>query len=587
MTAERIERRLAAVLAADVVGYSRLMGIDEEGTLARLKTVRKALIDPTIAVHRGRIVKTTGDGLLVEFASAVDATRSALAVQRRMAEENNGLPQDRRIEVRIGIHVGDIIFDDADIFGDGVNIAARLEGIAAPGGICISSSAYEHVQGKIESDFFDLGEKILKNIARPIRVFGTRADDGIAALAAERPGPPRLSIVVLPFLNLGADPSQDYFVDGITETLTTDLSRIRGSFVISRNTAFTYKGKGVDAKQTGRELNVRYVLEGSVQRSPTRLRINVQLIDAESGSHLWAERFDKPAVDLFELQDEIVAHLARQLDTELIAVEARRAEKKPHPDSMDLYFQAAACWHGGPTPDNLGRAQDFLNRALALDPNNVDALVGQAWISNLIGGNMVTADHAARYAAAEAAATKALSLAPNHAMAHAMLGAAHALAYRAQQAIVELERALALDRNLATAHAAIGLAVNTLGHAEDTEKHILEALRLSPRDVQAYVWMHFAGAANIFLAKDEAAISWYRRSIEANRNFALSHFFLSAPLAQLGRLDEAAEAVRAGMALNPTFTIGRVRSNAFSDNPTYLAHRERLYDGLRKAGVPE
>jgi len=587
MTAGRVERRLAAVLAADVAGYSRLMWIDEEGTLARLKAVRKTLVDPTIAAHRGRIVKTTGDGMLVEFASAVDAARSAVVVQRSMTEKNNGLPQDKRIEFRIGIHVGDIIFDEADIFGDSVNIAARLEGISAPGGICISGSAYEHVQGRIEAEFFDLGEKLLKNIARPIRVFGTKAEDGTAAAAAETTVPPRLSIVVLPFVNYGADSGQDYFVDGITETLTTDLSRIRGSFVISRNTAFTYKGKAIDAKKIGRELNVRYVLEGSVQRSPGRLRINVQLIDAGSGSHLWAERFDKPAADLFEMQDEIVAHLASQLDTELIAVEARRAEKTPQPDSMDLYFQAAACWHKGPTPENLGKAQDFLNRALALDPNNVDALVGQAWISNLIGGNMVTADHAARYATAEAAANKALSLAPNHAMAHAMLGAAHALAYRAQQAIVELERALTLDRNLATAHAAIGLAVNTLGHAEDTEKHILEALRLSPRDVQAYVWMHFAGAAKIFLAEDEAAVSWYRRSIEANRNFALSHFFISAPLAQLGRLDEAAEAVRAGMALNPTFTIGRVRSNVFSDNPTYLAHRERLYDGLRKAGVPE
>ncbi len=587
MTSERVERRLAAVLAADVAGYSRLMGADEEGTLARLKAIRKALVDPVIAGHHGRIVKTTGDGMLVEFASAVDAVRSSAEVQRGMAERNADLPQDQRIEFRIGIHVGDIIIDENDIFGDGVNIAARLEGIAAPGGICISGSAYEHVQGRIETSFFDLGEKLLKNIARPIRVFGTKADDGVAATVQEKSGPPRLSIVVLPFANFGADSSQDYFVDGITETLTTDLSRIRGSFVISRNTAFTYKGKAVDAKQIGRELNVRYVLEGSVQRSTSRLRVNVQLIDAENGSHLWAERFDKPAADLFELQDEIVAHLAGQLDTELIAVEARRAERLPHPDSMDLYFQGTACWHKGPTPDNLAKAQDFLGRALALDPNNVDALVGQAWISNITGGNMVTDDHAARYAAAEASATKALSLAPNHAMAHFMLGAAHALAYRAKQAIVECERALALDRNLAGAHAAIGLARNTLGHAEDTEKHIIEALRLSPRDVQAFVWMHFAGAAKIFLGQDEAAVSWYRRSIEANRNFALSHFFISAPLAQLDRLEEAKEAVTAGLALNPTFTIRRVQGNVFSDDPTYLAQRERLYDGLRKAGVPE
>jgi TolB-like protein/Tfp pilus assembly protein PilF len=587
MGAERVERRLAAVLAADVAGYSRLMGSDEEGTLGRLKAVRKALIDPTIAAHRGHIVKTTGDGMLVEFASAVDAVRSAVEVQHGMIEQNEGIPHEKRIEFRIGIHVGDIIFDEADIFGDDVNIAARLEGIAPQGGICISGSAYEHVQGRIDTSFFDLGERSLKNISRPIRVFSTKAEDEATVSVPEKSGPPRLSIVVLPFANFGADSSQDYFVDGITETLTTDLSRIRGSFVIARNTAFTYKGKAVDAKLIGRELNVRYVLEGSVQRGDKRLRVNVQLVDTESGSHLWAERFDKPVADLFELQDEIVAHLARQLDTELISIEARRAEKLPHPDSMDLYFQGAACWNKGPTPENFAKAQDFLGRALELDPDNVDALVGVAWISNLIGGNMVRDDHGALYAKAQDSATKALSLAPNHAMAHYMLGAAHALAYRASQAVVECERALSLDRNLAGAHAAIGLARNTLGHAEDTEKHIIEALRLSPRDVQAFVWMHLAGAAKIFLGENEAAVSWYRRSIEANRNFALSHFFISAPLAQLGRLNEAKEALAAGLALNPTFTIRRVQANVFSDDPTYLAQRERLYDGLRKAGVPD
>ena len=266
MAGERVERRLAAVLAADVAGYSRLMGIDEEGTLARLKAVRKSLVDPTIAAHRGRIVKTTGDGMLVEFASAVDAVRGAVEVQRGMAEQNASVPQDVRIEFRVGIHVGDIIIDDNDIFGDGVNVAARLEGIAEPGGICISASAHDHVRGKVAVEFADLGEQSLKNIGRPVRAYAAVRERGTQGsnTAPSSPSAPRLSIVVLPFVNIGGDPEQDYFVDGVTESLTTDLSRISGSFVIARNTAFTFKNKAIDVKKIGRELNVRYVLEGSV-----------------------------------------------------------------------------------------------------------------------------------------------------------------------------------------------------------------------------------------------------------------------------------------------------------------------------------
>jgi adenylate cyclase len=341
-------RKLAAILAADVVGFSRLTGADEDRTLARLRTLRSDLIDPTIAVHNGRVVKRTGDGSIIEFRSVVDAVRCAIEVQTGMVERNAGLPPERRIEFRIGIHLGDVVQEsDGDLMGDGVNIAARLEGVAEPGAICLSEDAYRQVKGRLDLAVTDLGPTQLKNIAEPIRVYSLDAGETSQAKPAPAPAPeksipPRLSVVVLPFANIGGDPEQEHFVDGVTESLTTDLSRIRGSFVIGRNTAFTYKGKAVDLKQTGRELNVRYVLEGSVQRSGNRMRVNVQLIDAESGSHLWAERFDKPLADFFDMQDEIVARLASALNAHLVAAEARRAEQAPNPDSMDLYFQGLA-----------------------------------------------------------------------------------------------------------------------------------------------------------------------------------------------------------------------------------------------------
>jgi len=399
--------------------------------------------------------------------------------------------------------------------------------------------------------------------------------------------PPRLSIVVLPFANLGGDPEQEYFVDGVVESLTTDLSRISGSFVIGRNTAFTYKGKHVDLKQIGRDLGVRYVLEGSVQRGGNRMRVNVQLIDAETGNHLWAERFDKPIADLFDMQDEIVARLANQLGTQLIEAEARRAQRAPLPDSMDLYFQGVACVNKGSTPENLAQARGFYEHALALDPGNIEALVGTAGVDSVSGALFFTDDRAARAAAAEATLTKVLSLAPNHALAQHQLGWVYMITNRAAEGITKCEHALALDRNLAAAHSNIGLAKYFTGRAEETESHVLEALRLSPRDTDAYRWMNTAGFAKLVLGRDEEAAIWLLRSIDANRNHPLSHFLLAAAQAHLGRMSEAQAAVQAGLALNPIFTIRRFRAGAFSDNPTYLARRERIYDGMRKAGVPE
>ena len=345
----RVGRRLAAIVAADVAGYSRLMGLDEVGT-ARTLREHRAVTDALVAKHGGRLVKSTGDGVLLEFPSVVDAVECAVAVQAVMAQRNEGVPVDRRMLFRIGINLGDILIEGDDILGDGVNVAARLEGIAEPGGICISSSAYDQVRGKVAVEFTDLGEQNLKNIARPMRAYAVVRDGPWPSTKVTPQLRLRrriLSIVVLPFANIGGDPEQEYFVDGVTESLTTDLSRITGAFVIARNTAFTFKGKAVDVKKLGRELNVRYVLEGSVQRGGNRLRVNVQLIDAETGNHLWAERFDKPIADLFDMQDEIVSRLANTLDAELIAAEARRAERSMHPDAMDLVFQGRAWWNKG------------------------------------------------------------------------------------------------------------------------------------------------------------------------------------------------------------------------------------------------
>jgi TolB-like protein/class 3 adenylate cyclase/Flp pilus assembly protein TadD len=586
----RVGRRLSAIVAADVAGYSRLMGLDEAGT-ARILREHRAVSDALVAKHGGRIVKTTGDGVLLEFASVVDAVEYAVALQAVMAERNDGIPQDKRMLFRIGINLGDILIEGDDILGDGVNIASRLEGIATPGGVCISSSVYDQVRGKVDVDFTDLGEQNLKNIARPVRAYavkrnglGPNKQDGATP---ETPSAPRLSIVVLPFANIGGDPEQDYFVDGVTENLTTDLSRIAGSFVIARNTAFTFKGKAVDVKQIGHELNVRYVLEGSVQRGGNRLRVNVQLIDAETGNHLWAERFDKPVVDLLDMQDEIVSRLANALDTQLVVAEARRAENVLHPNSMDLYFQGRACWNKGLTAEYLTQARGYFEGALALDPGNIEALVGTAQVDSALGANSFTDDRVARLTAAETVSIEVLSLAPTQAVAHLVLGLVQILTNRASQGIAECERALALDRNLATAHAFIGYAKIGLGRAEETEAHILEALRISPRDILAYQWMMFAGNANLLLTSDADAVAWFRRCLEANRNIPAAHFYLAAALALLGDADQARSAAKAGSALNLGFTIHTYRSSALSDNPTYLAGRERVCEGLRLAGIPE
>ena len=582
-------RKLAAILVADIVGYSRLAGVDEERTLARLRALRSDLIDPTIALHHGRIVKRTGDGSIIEFRSVVDAVRCAIEVQSGMVERNAGLPPERRIEFRIGIHLGDVVEEsDGDLMGDGVNIAARLEGMCEPSGVALSGPAYEHARDRLKEAFVDLGEKTLKNIARPLRVYALKLGGAapVSAAALEKASPPHLSIVVLPFVNLAGDPQQDYFVDGVTESLTTDLSQMSRMRVIGRNTAFSYKNKAVDLKQIGRELNVRYVLEGSVQRSANRMRVNVQLIDTESGNHLWAERFDKPVADLFDMQDEIVARLTNALNAQLIIAEARRAERTPSPDSLELYFRGMSAYNKGHTPDNLSEARKLFERALALDPDNVDAIVGAALTHSASAGHHMSDDRAAEMTAAEACALKALSIAPENALAHLCLGVVQTFTKRAAQGIPELERALAIDRNLAAAHAYIGLAQNFVGRGEETAGHIEDALRLSPRDTAVYLWRAFNGSAKVFIAKNEEAVGELRRAIEANGNFAVAHFYLAVALAELGRLDEARLEARKGLSMDPTFTIRRYRADAPSDNPIFLSRRKQIYEIMRRVGLP-
>jgi TolB-like protein/class 3 adenylate cyclase/Flp pilus assembly protein TadD len=587
-------RKLAAILVADVVGYSRLAAADEDRTLARLRGLRSDLIDPAVAAHHGRIVKRTGDGLIAEFRSVVDAVRCAIEVQIGMVERNAGVAADKRVEFRVGIHLGDVVEEaDGDLMGDGVNIAARLEGVCEPGGIVLSGAAYEHARDRLNETFVDLGDKTFKNIARPVHVYAYRTSFDRAATAPslapfEKREPPRLSLVVLPFANIGGDPEQDYFVDGVTESLTTDLSRISGAFVIARNTAFTYKGKAGDVKQIGRDLNVRYVLEGSVQRSGNRIRVNVQLVETDTGVHLWAERFDKPVADLFDMQDEIVSRLANRLGQELARVEAARAGRSANPDSMDHYFLGLAHLNKGPTTEFLRKARSHFDRALDLDSENVDALVGRAQVDVTAVADWLSEDRAGRLRSAEADLGKALRLRPGNAHAHAVLGWARMYSNRALQGIAECERALAIDPNVAAAHGWIGMGKYFVGRNEETEADVLEALRISPRDTRANWWTSFVGIAKLHSGRDEEAVPWLSRTIELNPNGPVPHFCLAAALARLGRIEEAREAVRAGLELEPSFTSALLRrSMAFSDNPVFLAGRERVYEGMRLAGVPE
>ena len=628
-----INRRLAAILAADIAGYSRLMHADEPATVRDLKAHQSAIL-PLIGRHGGRIIDTAGDGILAEFPSVIGATECAVELQTVMAERNKRVPERRRMLFRIGINLGDVIHDESRIYGDGINIAARLEALAEPGGVLVSSTVYDHVRGKLPFTFEDTGEQQLKNIEQPVRTYRvmipgaaftsgaaplsrTATPDrrrrivlGLAALLillasvggwwvssrlflgqpADGTQAPRLSIVVLPFTNLSGDPNQDYFADGVTEDLTTDLSRLAGGFVISRNTAFTFKGKAVDARQVGRELGVRYVLEGSVRRTGRTVRVNAQLIDAGSGAHLWAEQMDVDQGTLTTSQDNfgIASRLARTLSVELINVEGRRAPRA-NPDAVDLTMRGWSILNAAPQQDEAKRAVTVFEDALRLDPDNSQARVGLAHALILIHRNRWDPERALILARADEAVTRAIALSPNYAHAHYVKAEVLALSRRFEAALATYDRAIALDPNHAAAYVSRGRALIAIGRAAETVAPVEKAIRLSPRDPDLFIWYYVLCHAHTHLARDAQAIEWCLKSTATGKSFFGAWTDLAAAYAWRGQKAEAAAAVAELLKVRPGFTVEQLAQDGsgYSDNPTFTKEFERIVEGARKAGLPE
>jgi adenylate cyclase len=592
LTTERVERRLAAVLAADVAGYSRLMGIDEEGTLAQLKAARKSLVDPTVAAHRGRIVKTTGDGMLVEFASAVDAVRGAVEVQSAMAERNASVPQDMRIELRIGIHVGDIIFDENDIFGDGVNIAARLEGIAEPGGICLSEDAYRQVRGKIEIACEDLGPQTLKNITEPMRAWRVQLTNKALSTAQSRSGairpgvlmlPDKPSIAVLPFQNMSGDPEQEYFADGMVEDIITGLSRIKWLFVIARNSSFTYKGRPTDVKHIGGELGVRYVLEGSVRKVADRVRITGQLIDVSTGAHVWAERYDRKSDDIFALQDEIALSVVGAIEPSLRRAEVERVKRK-RPDSLDAYdlvLRTQPDVFSG-MPERARTALVLLERALVLDPAYALAHAYAAMCHHnlFLRAGLLEENRAASVRHAQFAVVNgqddalALTFAG---FSIGMDGHDHAAAFAA------FEAALAISPSSALTYILGSVVLAWAGEAERAIEWGERGIRLSPFDPWAFAAFHSLTLGYFHRGRFEQAEKAAHKAVQSNPAHSISHMLLVAALAKLGRFDEAKASAAEVLSLQPSFRYGR----QFTGVDCAPALASSLGEALRAAGLPE
>jgi TolB-like protein len=565
--------------------------MDEEGTHLQLREHLRVLVDPKIGEYCGHVVKNTGDGLLAEFSSVVDAVRCAIDVQRGMAERNAGLTQERRIEFRIGINIGDVILDGGDIFGDGVNVAVRLEGIAEPGGICVSARVQEYVQGQSEISFEDVGEHRLKNIAGPVHAYTIKiGGQASTAPSSAMPAVPRarLSIVVLPFANLSGDPGQDHFVDGVTEDLTTELSRLPGSFVIAHNTAFTFKGKSVDVKRVARELGVRYVVEGNVRKAGQRVRVGAQLIDAETGAHLWADRFDQEISELFELQDAITIELAHALDVQLIKVESRRSERSINPDAVDLVMRARGhLFHGVSRANSVAAIQQY-RAALQLAADDVRAL---AELADVLASNIASLWSEARdedLRQAKALSARALALDPSDAYCHHVVGVVLSLQGRFREAINEFEAAIRLNPNLHFAHCGLGSAKAVSGLGEEALVHFTDFIRLSPRDPFLFRGYYGIGSVQFLLGDDVSAIEMLRKAIGLSPNYPLAHLCLAAAYGMQGRVDEAGAALANYLRTGPSArTISELQLLRPSKNPSYLAQRERLYEGLRKAGMPE
>ncbi len=586
MAEQRVERRLAAILAADVAGYSRLMGADEEGTLARLNSHRREFLEPTIAEHRGRIVKRTGDGILIEFSSAVDAARCAIQTQRGMAERNSGVSDDQRIEIRIGVHVGDIIIEEGDIFGDGVNIAARLESIAQPGGICISDDAYRQVRDKLDTDFQDAGEQQLKNIARPVRVYQLRPDTPAPAVKTSGSGlelPDKPSIAVLPFQNMSGDPEQEYFVDGMVDDILTGLSRIKWLFVIARNSTFTYKGRAVDVKQVGRELGVRYVLEGSVRKAADRVRITGQLIDAATGAHVWAERYDRKTDDIFALQDEMALSVVGAIEPSLRLAEIERVKRK-RPDSLDAYDLVLQAQQDVYTrmPAPSVKALVLLERALALDPNYALAHAYAAECHHAIFHR--AGMHEEHRAASMRHAQAAIAHGQDDAIALTFAGFTIGMdSHDRAAAFAAFDAALAVSPSSALTYMQGSIILAWAGEPERAIEWAERGLRLSPFDP----WRGSAFAAlalgHFHLGRYEEAAAAGRKAVQSSPGFSMCHVFLAAPLAKLGRLEEAKAAAARAMELQPTFRCSRL----FVAANTTPALAAILGEALRQAGLPD
>lgn len=577
----RAERRLAAILAADVAGYSRLMGIDEEGTLAELKACRRELIDPKLHEHRGRIVKTTGDGALVEFASAVDAVRCAIEIQRSMAERNAAIPETHRIEFRIGINVGDIIIDEGDIYGDGVNIAARVESLASPGAICLSEDAYKQVKTKLTLDANDLGEQQLKNIAQPVRVFGIRVDGPVAHQGPSLPDRP--SIAVLPFQNMSGDSDQGYFCDGVVEDIITGLSRIKWLFVIARNSSFIYKGRVIDVKQVGRELGVRYVLEGSLRKSADRVRVTAQLIDAATGAHVWAERYDRKYDDIFALQDEITLSVVGAIEPNLRLAEIERVKRK-RPDSLDAYdlvLQAQPDVFSR-MPQRATHALPLVQRALALDPSYAlaHAYAAESYHTLFLRGGFNEENRRASIRHAEAAIAHGQDDAPALAFAGFIMGMDK---HDRPAAFATFDAALAVSPSSALTYILGSVVFALAGDAEKAIEWANRGLRLSPFDpyrASAYGALSFGHfQRDRYQESADAA----RKAIQAAPGFSVCYMALTAPLVRLGQLDEAKVAATQLLELQPNFRCS-IHLHNIGCAPSFAGP---FGEALRAAGLPE
>jgi adenylate cyclase len=592
LPSERVERRLAAVLAVDVAGYSRLMGRDEERTLAQLKTLRKTLVDPGVATYRGRIVKTTGDGMLVEFASAVDAARCAVEVQREMAQQNTSVSPELRIEFRIGIHVGDIIIDDNDIFGDGVNIAARLEGIAEPGGVCISDDAYRQIRGKIDVAFNDIGMQALKNITEPMHAWHIRLAGESPATRASSSAiqiqdlalPNKPSIVVLPFDNMSAEPGQDYLADGIVEAITAALSCIRSFFVIARTSAFTYKGRATNARDVGKELGVAYLLEGSVQKAGNRLRIIVQLIETEGGAHVWSSRFDGAIEDFFDLEDRITEQVAGALQPSIRIAEIERSRRKRPQDLGSYDFTMRAMPHvWALEKDESAKALELLEKALAIDPEYPLALSLAGWCHAQRSVYNWADDIAGSQAMARSLAERAAEMSGDDPVILAVLGAVHTFVRNHGTARVLLERAVTLDPNAAWAWSRFGWIENYADQPQKAIGNFERALRLSPIDPMNFNNYVGIGSAHEVAQEYDKAAAFYRRALEERPNASWIYRNLASVLSGAGRADEARQAFAVLMLTYPDLTVSKFKQ-AMVFSPTVL---NRMADNLRKLGLPD